>query len=404
MKTIAIIGAGASGIFCAINLKEMNRELKVTLYEQSTKLARKVLASGNGHCNISNKNISTTNYYSQNPDFVNSALETFTFKDLEEFMLKHSMLLTSKDDGRCYPFSNEAKSVVKLFEAHLQKLGIELVYDEKVEAISKIDKYFQIAGKKYDAVIVATGSEAASQLGGNASGYTIAQNFGHSIVDTYPSLVQLHVEDNKHTTLSGVKLTSKVSLYIDGKKDSQSEGDLLFAKYGLSGLAILDISHNASLALSYNQDVEVEVNLLPQFNPQQLVTTLQKLAKSDLSIEIILNSLIHSKVALFILKELAITPNTLAKSLNVKELKKLVAALQFHRFKICDTHGFKHAEVSGGGVSSYEINSKTFESDLVKDLYFIGEVLDVVGDRGGYNFHFCFASAFCCAKAVADVH
>lgn len=401
MKNIAIIGAGAAGIFCAINLKELNKNLNVTLYEQSSKVARKVLASGNGHCNISNQNISPSNYYSQNPEFVEVALGHFTFKDLESFLLKHSMLLTSKDDGRCYPFSNEAKSVVKLFEAHLQKLNIDVVYDEKVETISKTDEQFFIEHKKYDAVVVATGSEAASQLGGNSSGYTIAKNFGHSVVDTYPSLVQLHVEGTKHSSLSGVKVHSKVSLYIDGKKDSQSEGDLLFTKYGLSGLSILDISHNASLALSYNQSVEVEANLLPQFNPQQLSTTLQNLAKSGLSIEVVLNSLIHSKIAQFILKELAITPSTQAKSLNVKEIKKIVAALQFSRFKMSGTHGFKHAEVSGGGVSTYEVNPNSFESNLVKNLYFIGEVLDVVGDRGGYNFHFCFASAFSCAKSLA---
>lgn len=401
MKNIAIIGAGAAGIFCAINLKELNKNLNVTLYEQSSKVARKVLASGNGHCNISNQNISPSNYYSQNPEFVEVALGHFTFKDLESFLLKHSMLLTSKDDGRCYPFSNEAKSVVKLFEAHLQKLNIDVVYDEKVETISKTDEQFFIEHKKYDAVVVATGSEAASQLGGNSSGYTIAKNFGHSVVDTYPSLVQLHVEGTKHSSLSGVKVHSKVSLYIDGKKDSQSEGDLLFTKYGLSGLSILDISHNASLALSYNQSVEVEANLLPQFNPQQLSTTLQNLAKSGLSIEVVLNSLIHSKIAQFILKELTITPSTQAKSLNVKEIKKIVAALQFSRFKMSGTHGFKHAEVSGGGVSTYEVNPNSFESNLVKNLYFIGEVLDVVGDRGGYNFHFCFASAFSCAKSLA---
>ena len=140
-----------------------------------------------------------------------SALERFTFKDLESFLLKHSMLLISKDDGRSYPFSNEAKSVVKLFEAHLEKLEIHLIYDEKVETISKSDEQFHIANKKYDAVVVATGSEAASQLGGNASGYTIAKNFGHSVVDTYPSLVQLHAEGTKHVPLSGVHLHLAIS-------------------------------------------------------------------------------------------------------------------------------------------------------------------------------------------------
>jgi len=402
-KNIAIIGAGASGIFCAIVAKEKNPHLQITLYEQSSKIARKVLASGNGHCNITNQNISQHNYTSQNPEFVESILHNFTFKDLENFMLKHALPFIKKEDGRCYPYSNEAKSVVKIFNALLDKLHIKIIYDEQITKIVSNKNAFHINSKIYDAVVVATGSEAAPQLGGNSSGYTIAKSFQHTIVDTYPSLVQLHLEGKTHQHLSGVRLNAVVTLSIDGKKEKSCEGDILFTNYGVSGLTILDLSQQASLALSYEQNVTISVNLMPQFTPQQLSSFLQKLSKSDLTIDATLSAIIPSKIVSLMLQELHINPSMHASGLNAKNFKQIGAYLQFQKYTIEQTHGFKHAEVSGGGVSTFEVDAQTLQSHLQKNLFFVGEVLDVVGDRGGYNFHFSFASAYSCALALTKL-
>ncbi len=194
--------------------------------------------------------------------------------------------------------------------------------------------------------------------------------------------------------MAGVKTVAEVTLYLNGKPEEKISGDILFTRYGISGLAILDISQKASLALVEFQHVAVGLNLLPRFNRQALSTLLEKLLKAvpNPTLESTLSGIISTKIIPYLLKSAKIDPSKLASSLNTKEIKKLAHQLQDWRFEIIDTHGFKHAEVSGGGVSTAQIDDKTMESTLVDGLYFAGEVIDIVGRRGGYNFNFAWAS------------
>jgi predicted Rossmann fold flavoprotein len=393
VKKVAIIGAGASGLLCAIFCAK--NSLHVELFEQNSKPAKKILVSGNGRCNISNTSLSADDYFTQNYGFVKDALSEFGFGEFKKFCESIGLFLDIKDDGRVYPLSNEAKSVASILLAYAKSLGVRLHVESKVTDIKKLKS-------EYDEVVVATGSEAASHLGGNRDGLEFAKLFGHNIIPTYPSLVQLHLASKSAPKMSGVKTLAEISLLINNTKDSTCSGDVLFTNYGVSGFGILDISQAASVALSEGLKVDISINLLPELNPQKLSNHISKLSSNmqNFSILEILSGLIPIKIASTLLDELNIQSSTCR--VGMKDAKKIANKLLNWRFEVSDTHGFRHAEVAGGGVDTKEIDSKSMQSLKQKNLYFCGEVLDVVGKRGGYNFAFAWASAYLAAKHISN--
>ena len=394
-KKVAIIGGGASGLFSAILCAESGCE--VTLFEQNNKLAKKILVSGNGRCNITNKNLSSNDYLGQNPSFVSYAFEQFGFSHFKNYMESMGLLLDVKADGRAYPLSNEAKSVARLFEERARELGVIIHLNAKINSIKEFLN-------KYDAVIVATGSRAASHLGGSDDGETFAQEFGHTIIPAYPSLVQLEIDSKIVHKMAGAKVDGEVTLLVNHQKELSASGDILFTNYGVSGFAILDISQRASQALLEFAHVSIALNLLPRFNMQQLAAHITNVAKKrpEYTVVDILVGLLPIKIATNLLDAVGIAHDTKASAINPKIAKKIANTITNWRFEVEDTHGFRHAEVSGGGVDVSEINPKTFESLKQKNLYFTGEVLDIVGRRGGYNFAFAWASAYLAVKHITS--
>jgi len=394
-KKVSIVGAGASGIFSAILCAKAG--LNVTVYEQNTKIAKKILVSGNGRCNISNRNLSSSDFYSQNPSFVEFALQSFGFASFEKFCNEIGLFLNVLEDGRAYPLSNEAKSVVKIFEDYAKTLGVVFHTESKVTDIKKLLE-------ESDAVIVATGSRAGEHLGGNSDGEEFAKEFGHTCIPPYPSLVQLHLNSECAKKMSGVKLSAEVTLILNGVKEISVSGDVLFTNYGVSGFAILDLSQAVSSALLDYQAVDISINLLPAFNMQKLSQHISKIAQNmpELSILDILVGIIPLKIANGLLEELNILNTLKAKEVHTKLAKRIANLMLNWKFEVSDTHGFRHAEVSGGGINTKEIDEKTMMSKKTKNLYFVGEVLDVVGRRGGYNFAFAWASAYLAAKSIKN--
>jgi predicted Rossmann fold flavoprotein len=393
MKKIAIIGAGASGLLCAIFCAKKN--IDVDMFEQNSKCAKKILVSGNGRCNITNRYLSSKDFFSDNPLFCEFAIKEFDFKKFEIFCNDIGLLLDVKDDGRVYPLSNEAKSVTSLLLTTAKNLGITIYTDKKITNIKELVN-------NYDSVVVATGSEAASHLGGNRDGAEFAQEFGHNIIPTYPSLVQFHLDSKIAHRMNGTKIHGEVTLLINNKKDSSCCGDILFTNYGVSGFAILDISQRASVALMEYAKVDISINLLPIFNAQKLSVHINKLASTQMKFKIvdILTGLIPIKIAQGLLEDLKISASICGEAIGMKLSKKIANAMLNWQFEVNNTHGFRHAEVSGGGVETTEINPKTMESLKKKNLYFCGEVLDIVGKRGGYNLAWAWASGYLVAKNI----
>jgi predicted Rossmann fold flavoprotein len=393
MKKVAIIGGGASGLFCAILCAKNG--CKVTLFEQNNKLAKKILVSGNGRCNITNTQLSAKNYHSNNKEFVTFALESFGYKQFKKMVQSFGLLLTQQEDGRVFPLSYEAKNVAYIFENLARSLGVDIHLNAK---ITSLENFFV----KYDAVVVATGSQAASHLGGSEDGMEFAKEYGHSVIDTFASLVQLEIENKHLHKMAGVKTYAELTLFVNHQQECSISGDLLFTNYGISGLAVLDISHHASEALHNYNHVSIEINLLPTFTQQKLANHLMGVAnnRQHATLLELLMGLVAQKVSIQVLQYLQLNTQQLAQTLTPKMAKKIANTLLHWRFEVKQTHGFRHAEVSGGGINTQEINPKTMESLKKKNLYFTGEVLDVVGDRGGYNFAFAWASAYLVAQDI----
>jgi len=392
-KKIAIIGAGASGLLCAIVCAQ--KSCSVDIFEQNAKPAKKILVSGNGRCNITNISTCQEDYFSDNPSFVKFALEDFPFSEFEKFTANFGLMLEVKEDGKVYPLSNEAKTVATLLENYASALGVIFHTDTKITEIKKLLD-------NYDAVVVATGSQAASHLGGNSDGQAFAQEFGHTIIPTYPSLVQLHLHSNAHDKMSGAKVDGEVTLLVNKKPTLTSHGDILFTDYGVSGFAILDISQLASESLMNAQSVDIALNLLPKYTAQKLSAHLMKMATIHPHAKLldVLHGLLPIKIAKTVLEVLELPFPMICLQIETKLSKKIANQICNWKFEVSATHGFRHAEASGGGVNTSEINPKTMESLKQKNLYFCGEVLDVVGRRGGYNFAWAWASGYAAAKAI----
>lgn len=256
----------------------------------------------------------------------------------------------------------------------------------------------------YEAVILATGSNAAPQLGGGEAGYALAQALGHSLAPLYPALVQLHLDSPLLSRLAGVKSEGVARLWVEGRRVQEERGDLLWTTYGISGLAILDLSQAASWALLKGKKVELELDIAPLFERRFLQESLENLTQSapERTIHSILGGFISPKVAGAILRELRIEPETPLKNLAPSAIESILKRLKGWRFRVVETHGFKHAEVSGGGVRTREIDPVSFESRRSKGLYIVGEVLDVVGRRGGYNLAFAWASGYLAALHASE--
>ena len=400
----AIIGGGAAGLMAAITAARAG--VKVDLYEQNHDVGKKILASGNGRCNISNTSLSSDDYFGNHPSFVSFALKQFDFKTFERFCGSIGLSLDVKPDGRCYPLSNEARSVQQVLKRYALHVGVNASTQSAVASVERISEKFMVTCAKkrevYDKLLICTGSPAAPQLGGNGSGWKFAESLGHTIVPAYPSLVGLHLAERWHERMSGVKREAEVTLYVDGKKEITVGGDLLFTRYGVSGFAVLDISSYASPALLRGRRVMVGINLLPSFDRQGLVSHLQRTAKSApfLTLKALLEGVLPHKISMTLLASLKIDGEMPAIDAGAKVFRSVAAKILDWRFEVTETHGYKHAEVAGGGVDTTEVDARTMESKRVPGLYFAGEVLDIVGKRGGYNLHFAWASGYLAGRGV----
>lgn len=390
---IAIIGAGASSLFLSLLLSQ--KDHKVTVFEKNSKVGRKLLTTGNGRCNITNENISLKNFHSMNIDFVKYAINQFDYFKCKKFFNELGIEFHIGKSSRAYPMSLTASTVVDILYDEALQSGVEFKLDSFVEDIKFEKGSFVLNSKeKFDKVVVATGSLAMPKLGSNSSGYEIAKQFGHTLIEPFASLVQLESSNKNLDIITGVKIEGVIGKH---------EGDILFTKYGISGSAVLDISRELSYDLQYGDKQTVTIDTMPAFSKdklsEMLLSRIKKHPKRDIFLW--LDGLINKKLAKYILLETNISKDkTLVSQLNRKDVQKVVHMIKNMRFDITGTKGFESCEVCAGGVDTTEVDPKTMESKLQKGLYFVGEVLDVDGDCGGYNLHWAWASSFAASKSI----
>jgi predicted Rossmann fold flavoprotein len=293
--------------------------------------------------------------------------------------------------------SLQASSVVELLEYEAKKVGVEILCDCTVTYLNKEADTFTVetsqGTKRCKKLLLASGSPAAPQLGGSNSGYAFASKMGHTLIPRHPSLVQLCSEEKWVKACAGVKVAGIAQLYANGEQITEKKGDLLFTNYGISGLAILDLSREVSTRLANYDYCELNLDLIPELSKEKLTNLLLNRLNegSNKPLTTWLQGVLNKKLIHIILEQSKCKAK-LESELNRKEVGKLVYAIKNLKLSINDTKGFKGAEVATGGINTTEVNPQTMESKLVPDLYFAGEILDVDGDRGGFNFHFAWVS------------
>jgi len=394
-ENMIIIGAGAAGLVAAISRARAGQ--KILLLEQNNKIGKKILVSGNGKCNIDNKYINLNRFHSQNPNFIEDVLEGYDFPMVEKFFTSIGLTLVEGKEGKMFPMSLQASSVVELLEYEAKRLNVEILCDCAVTGIDKKGNTFTLettqGTKTCEQLVLASGSPAAPQLGGSNSGYAFATKMGHSLIPRHPSLVQLCSEETWVKACAGVKVAGVAKLTANDQYITEKKGDLLFTNYGISGLAILDLSREVSTRLANFDYCELSLDLMPELSKEKLTNLLQARAdkESEKPIDLWLQGIINKKLIPIILEQ-SKSRVLKEKELNRKEINKLVHTIKNLKLSISDTKGFKSAEVATGGIDTREINPQTMESKLADNLFFAGEILDVDGDRGGFNFHWAWVT------------
>ena len=387
---IVVVGGGASGLLSAIFAK--NEYNNVTILERYNKCGKKILVTGNGRCNYFNEIFDNDKFNSSNNDFIEEFNTDDNRKKVLDFFDSIGIVPTIKNDYY-YPLSKEASSIRNILLNEVNKKKINVINNADVLSVKKINNKFIInySDKSIlcDKVILATGSNA--YYSDETNGYSICKSFGHHIVKVVPSLVQLIGEGKYFKDWSGSRNNSKVSIYVDDKFIKSEIGEVMFTDYGLSGICIFNISGIATRAINQGKKVEITINLLNDINNLDIFLDERYKKIGDKKIEEFLEGLIPYKLVNAILKEKKLESRFYS-SLNDKEKKVLVDSLNNYKVLITGSKSFKDAQVCSGGVDTKEIDSKTFESKLVKNLYIVGELLDVDGICGGYNLGFAWIS------------
>ena len=399
MKT-AIIGGGASGLVCAVSIKREKPEDTVVIFERNPRVGKKILATGNGRCNLTNTVLTGEEY--RNYDFASYALNTFTPESNIEFFNSLGLFTKTDSVGRVYPLSNKAESVLDCLRNACSVFGVETVTDTLIEKIEKKGSGFIVGNKYFDNVVVACGGKAAPSHGTDGKGYMLLKSMGHRIIPLYPSLVQLVTGNNPYPRqLKGIRCDVKMT-FKNEKNEVEKTGELLFADYGLSGIVSMEMSAHISPYILKNKKAELSVDFIPSMNSRVLRENMLSTASNMPSITVLdmMSGLLPSMLGRCILKESFVSPETKLRGITEKQIASIIKTAKYFSFTVTSTKDFSNAQVTGGGADVSEFDMTTMGSKKVPGLYATGEVLDVDGDCGGYNLNWAWSSARVCADSI----
>ena len=406
MKRVVIIGGGASGLVTAINAKTKNNE--VIILEQNSECGKKILATGNGKCNYFNENQNLNNYNSTNKEDIKKFITDENLSKTISFF--DSLALVPKiKAGYFYPASEQASSIRNILVNKVKELGIEIKYNFKVENIVLENDKFIISSDSQkiisDIVVLATGSYAAVKNKKEVVGYDILKSFDLRLEKVLPSLVQLKSSGNFLKLWNGVRCDVNLKLYEDNIKIKEESGQIQLTDYGISGICTFNISGCVAKGLATNKQEVVVIDFLPNIDKDinNFINFLEERNNllNNPKLPILFEGVLNSKLIAAILKYSNISSNKTFLDLTDKEKNILVKNIKEFRLKITGTNNYDKAQTCSGGLSLDEVNLKTMEVKKVKNLYVVGELLDIDGLCGGYNLTIAWISSI---LAGSDIH
>ena len=400
-----IIGGGASGLAAASLLTRSG--VRTLLLERLDRVGKKLLSTGNGRCNYSNSDVHPKQYGSSEA-FVRTLWGTVP-PDSVRAHLYSLGLLSCEEDGRLYPRTLSAASVLDVLRAPLSGGSTDVLTDSQAVSLRHRGLYWEVvtsAGQTYRAAsaLLCAGGCAASKFGTDGSGYRLASALGHTIKPPVPALVQLRCRHHVLSSLKGLRVHAAPALLVGGQQCAKEEGELLFTDYGVSGVCIFQLSGMAARALAKRHAVSLSVDFLPEIPAGQATRTWfqeRKRLKPDVPLSGFFAGVFPRMLEQAILKEAGLYAAS-AGALSNAECERLFSAIHAFSLPVTGTQGFDSAQVTSGGILTEEVDPQTMESLLCPGLHFAGEVLDVDGPCGGYNLHFAFASGLCAAMAVIN--
>lgn len=391
---IIIIGAGPSGMMCAIKAKNENNN--VTIIEKNDKAGKKLLLTGSGRCNYANEVVNETYYFTENRNLVTNIINS------KEINLMHAAIesigiFPDIINGYYYPYSHNSASVNNLLIEKCKSKGINFIFNEEVNDIKKNSTGFKINNKyECEKLVIACGGKSYAKTGSDGSLYPNLENLGIKFTKMYPCLTQIKTDSIKE--LSGVRLNAKVSLFDNDKLISFETGELQFIDYGVSGICVFNLSGY----VKGNSNLTIKINFLPfTDDADEFIEERMKLLE-NINLINAFESIINYKVLKYIFKKTGIFETARYKSLTENEKKLFKEYLTSFTLKVYGTNDYDKAQVTMGGVPLTNINISTMESNNVKNLYLIGEILDLTGKCGGYNLMQCFITGLIAGRNIND--
>lgn len=399
---VAIIGAGASGLACAVEIAEKAKvnklPVEIVLIEAKDKIGKKLLATGNGRCNMMNRN--EGDYYFCTGDFSDFALKYFDVKSNLDFFASLGLYTRNDEEGRVYPLSNQASGVLDALRFACEGFGVKVLTEMPISSVDVADGKFYLNGKiKADVVVLACGGKALVK---NFNGYELLKRLGHKITDVKPSLTKLEVADKRVVKqLKGVKQKGVFTLTENGKPVATEKGELLFTDYGLSGIAVMQLS---AFYVRCSGRLCINADFVSELSYTELFGAVSDYAKGNYALknENLLTGFVPKRLGEIIIKKEGLDLSAPAAELKENDIKGLVSSLKKFTFEISGARGFDDAQVTAGGADTALFNNKTMESKKIRNLYCIGELLDVDGLCGGYNLQWAWSSGRLCAESIIN--
>ena len=389
---ITIIGGGASGMAAALAAAE-NPASQVILVERQGRLGRKLQATGNGRCNLSNLHASQGGYHGDDASFSEYAISRFPPEAALSWFRSMGLFTVAEGSGRVYPYSDQANSVVDVLRFALEKPNIKVKCGVEIEKVKKTPSVFRLEGGgealDCDRLIIACGGLAGTKLGGTMSGYKLLRSLGHHCTRLRPALVQLKSSWGGVIGLKGVRANCHAAILRDGSLFSQSTGELQFTEYGLSGPVIFEVSRDVC---QQKGNWSCRLDFLPGVPEEELLAELKRRRNTALPASELLTGILHNRLGRVLTQAAGISAGRAIAELSDGALRDVVRAVKAFDVPLTETLGMDSAQVTAGGIETSEFDETTMESRLVRGLYACGEVLDVDGDCGGYNLQWAWSS------------
>ncbi len=389
---VGIVGGGASGMAAALAASE-TEQVQVILLERQARVGKKLSATGNGRCNLTNLRATATSYHGEAPGFADCALNTYPAEDTLRWFRSLGLFTVAEASGRVYPFSDQANSVVDVLRLALNRPNITVHTGFEVRKIQKTEQGFAISdGEKTllcDRLIIACGGLAGTKLGGSMSGYQLLGKLGHRSTRLRPALVQIKSGWNALPALKGVRAECGATILYNGAKFAGSRGQIQFTEQGLSGPVIFEISRDVC-----HQKGEwiCRLDFLPDWEEEELFSQLSMRRQRNIPAEELLTGILHNRLGRVLAKAAGIKGSGTCGSLTDNQLALLCQVVKSLDVVLTEPLGMDSAQVTAGGVLTDQFIPETMESRLIPGLYACGEVLDIDGDCGGYNLQWAWSS------------